>query len=53
MSTGGKCVNSWVPSMPSHRNVWWGIRFVSFQEVFWVRNQREPAAAAIWGRAAE
>ena len=50
MSTGGKCVNTCVPSMPSQRNVWWGITFVSFHEIFWVRNQRTPASAMIWGR---
>jgi hypothetical protein len=52
VSTGGKCVNTWVPSMPSQRNVWWGIAFVSFHEIFWVRNQRDPAALMSWGSAA-
>ena len=31
--------------MPSHQNVWCGNRLVWFQEIFWVRNQREPASA--------
>ena len=39
--------------MPSHQKVWWGITLVWFQEIFWVRNQREPDAATICGRAAE
>ena len=41
-----------VPSMPSHQNVWWGNRLVSFQDSFWETNQPIPAAAMIWGRAA-
>jgi len=53
VSTGGKCVKIRVPSMPSQRKVWCGIRFVSFQEIFWVRNHRDPAAATICGSAAE
>jgi hypothetical protein len=39
VSTGGKCVKSRVPSMPSQLKVWCGIRLVWFQEIFWVRNQ--------------
>ena len=42
-----------VPSMPSQAKVWWGITFVSFHEVFCVRNHREPAAVMICGSAAE
>ena len=52
MSTGGKWVNSRLPSMPSHQKVWCGIRLVSFHEVFWVRNHRIPASRAICGSAA-
>ena len=44
MSTGGKWVKTRVPSMPSQLNVWCGIMLVWFQEIFWVRNQRLPAA---------
>jgi hypothetical protein len=53
VSTGGKCVKTCVPSMPSQRNVWWGITFVSFHEIFCVRNHRAPAAVMICGSAAE
>ena len=53
VSTGGKCVNTLVPSMPSHQKVWWGIRLVSFHEIFWVRNHFDPAAVTICGSAAE
>ena len=37
--------------MPSHVNVWCGIRSVSFQDSFCDRNQREPAARTICGSA--
>ena len=53
MSTGGKCVKIRVPSMPSQLKVWCGILLIWFQEIFWVRNQRLPAALTICGRAAE
>ena len=53
MSTGGKWVKTRLPSMPSHQKVLCGISFVWFQEIFWVRNQREPDARTIWGSAAE
>ena len=53
MSTGGKCVNSAVPSMPSQRKVECGIRLVWFHDSFCVRKYREPAAATICGIAAE
>ena len=53
MSTGGKWVKTRVPSMPSHQKVWCGNWLVSFQEIFWVRNQRAPAAVAICGSAPE
>jgi hypothetical protein len=53
VSTGGKWVKIRVPSMPSQAKVWCGMTFVSFHEIFWVRNQREPAAAMICGSAAE
>ncbi|GAA3714577.1 hypothetical protein GCM10023082_10360 [Streptomyces tremellae] len=49
MSTGGKCVKILVPSMPSQAKVWWGSRFVSFQESFRVRNHRAPASLASCG----
>ena len=52
MSTGEKCVNTLVPSRPSHQNVWWGNRFVSFQLSFCVKNQRAPPSATICGSAA-
>ena len=52
VSTGGKCVNTRVPSIPSHQNVWCGMRFVSFHDSFWVRNQRTPASFASCGNAA-
>ncbi len=52
MSTGGKCVNTRVPSMPSHQNVWCGKTLVVFQEIFWVRNHRQPAWLTICGSAA-
>ena len=42
MSTGGKWVKTRVPSMPCHQKVWCGIRFVWFQEIFWVRKYRGP-----------
>ena len=45
MSTGGKWVKTRVPSMPSHQKVWCGNRLVWFQEIFWVRNQRDPDSA--------
>ena len=53
MSTGGKWVKICVPSMPSQRKVECGITLVSFQEIFWVKNQRDADAATICGRAAE
>jgi len=53
VSTGGKWVNTRVPSMPSQSNVWWGITLVSFQDGFWVRKYFDPAARTIWGIAAE
>ena len=53
MSTGGKCVNTRVPSSPSHQNVWWGNRLTWFHEIFWVRNQRDPDNRTNCGRAAE
>ena len=43
MSTGGKCVKSRVPSIPSQLKVWCGIRLTWFHEIFCVRNQRLPA----------
>ena len=49
VSAGGKWVKIRVPSMPSHQNVWCGIRLVWFQEIFWVRNQSSPASRAICG----
>jgi hypothetical protein len=49
----GKCVNTRLPSMPSHQNVWWGNLLVSFQESFWVRNQRDPERRMSRGSAAE
>ena len=52
MSTGGKCVKTRVPSMPSHQKVWWGKTLVVFHEIFWVRNQRQPASVTICGSAA-
>ena len=42
-----------VPSIPSQLKVWCGILLTWFQEIFWVRNQRLPAALMICGRAAE
>jgi hypothetical protein len=39
--------------MPSHQNVWCGMVLIWFQEIFWVRNHREPDARTIWGSAAE
>ncbi|GAA2806222.1 hypothetical protein GCM10020219_092550 [Nonomuraea dietziae] len=49
MSTGGKWVKILVPSMPSHRNVWWGNLLTWLQEIFWVRSRFDPAALTIWG----
>ena len=45
-------MNTLVPSIPSHRNVWWGKEYW-FQETFWVRKKSLPASAAICGSAAE
>ena len=53
MSTGGKCVSTREPSMPSQVNVWCGIRSVSFQDSFCDRNQRDPADRTICGSAPE
>ncbi len=53
MSTGGKWVNTRVPSMPSHWKVWCGKGLVRFQEIFWVRNHSAPARRTICGSAAE
>ena len=53
MSTGGKWVKTCVPSMPSQRNVEWGMTLVSFHEIFCVRNHFAPAAAMICGSAPE
>jgi hypothetical protein len=52
VSTGGKWVKTRVPSMPSHQKVWWGKGFVRLQEIFWVRNHRQPASFTICGMAA-
>lgn len=49
----GKCVNTRVPSSPSHRKEWCGNGFVVFHEIFWVRNQREPESFTSCGSAAE
>lgn len=52
MSTGGKCVKTRVPSMPSHQKVWWGNLLTWDQEIFWVRNHWEPESLTICGIAA-
>ena len=52
VSTGGKCVSTRVPSMPSHQNVEWGNRFVRFHDSFWVTNRRIPPATKTCGRPA-
>jgi len=49
LSTGGKWVKIRVPSMPSHRKVWWGNLFVCDQEIFWVSSHLDPAALMICG----
>ncbi len=53
MSTGGKCVKTCVPSMPSQRKVECGMTLESFQLIFWVRNHFAPADAMICGSAPE
>lgn len=53
VSTGGKCVKTRVPSRPSHQKVWCGNGFVCDQEIFCVRNQREPESFTSCGSAAE
>ena len=45
-------MNTRLPSMPSHQNVWWGNRLVLFHDSFWVTNRRIPPAVKIWGRPA-
>jgi hypothetical protein len=52
VSTGGKWVNTRVPSSPSHQNVWCGNLLNWLQEIFWVRNQRDPDSVTSWGSAA-
>jgi hypothetical protein len=52
VSTGGKCVKTREPSIPSHQKVWWGSLLVWFQESFWVRNHSMPASRASCGKAA-
>ena len=49
VSTGLKWVNTCVPSIPSHQNVWCGKAFVSFQLSFCVKNQRHSPWATICG----
>ncbi len=52
MSTGGKWVKTRVPSMPSQRNVWCGNWLNWLQEIFWVRNHRDPDSVTSCGNAA-
>ena len=49
VSTGGKCVSTRVPSMPSHQNVECGKRLVRFHDSFWVTKRRIPPAAKTCG----
>ena len=52
MSTGGKWVNTRVPSSPSHQNVWWGNLLNWLQEIFCVKNHRDADWVTNWGSAA-
>ena len=53
VSDGGKWVKMRLPSMPCQLKLWCGNAVLSFQEIFWVRNQRKPARRASWGSAPE
>ena len=49
VSTGGKCVSTRLPSMPSHQKVLWGNRFSLFHDSFCVTKRSQPPAAKICG----